>query len=224
LVDRFGFDGGVHLLQGEYDVSTRRSRAGHSQRVARLEPEDSPSSSSLNLPASPAMSRSTTTTSARASDTPIRASLRSDSALTVNSAFSQRSFETSLQGLLLVQRVICDAETTDPTKLSTLQLLDSRKPTTHPSADQSVPPRLCPARTYSILLLNTDLHVVDSNSRMTRQQFVRNTLEAVRAQADSVETRGSRGSVQTSESWLEDGKAHPSFRTATLGSVRSTTG
>ena len=72
----------------------------HRKSLAERAPEDSPSSSSLNLPASPAMSRSTTTTSARASDTPIRASLRSDSALTVNSAFSQRSFETSLQGLL----------------------------------------------------------------------------------------------------------------------------
>ncbi|TKA56825.1 hypothetical protein B0A53_01226 [Rhodotorula sp. CCFEE 5036] len=49
------------------------------------------------------------------------------------------------------------------------------------------------AVTYSILLLNTDLHVVDSNSRMTRQQFVRNTLEAVRAQADSVETTATPG-------------------------------
>ncbi|KAK4054533.1 hypothetical protein OIV83_001027 [Microbotryomycetes sp. JL201] len=32
---------------------------------------------------------------------------------------------------------------------------------------------------YSLLLLNTDLHVVDSASRMSRQQFVRNTLSAV---------------------------------------------
>ncbi|BGP55699.1 hypothetical protein JCM8202v2_003306 [Rhodotorula sphaerocarpa] len=46
------------------------------------------------------------------------------------------------------------------------------------------------AVTYSILLLNTDLHVVDSTTRMTRQQFVRNTLEAVRAQADMEDAQG----------------------------------
>lgn len=35
---------------------------------------------------------------------------------------------------------------------------------------------------YSLLLLNTDLHVVDSTTRMTRAQFIRNTLDAIRAQ------------------------------------------
>ncbi|KPV74837.1 uncharacterized protein RHOBADRAFT_53773 [Rhodotorula graminis WP1] len=38
------------------------------------------------------------------------------------------------------------------------------------------------AVSYSLLLLNTDLHVVDSTTRMTRQQFIRNTLDAIRAQ------------------------------------------
>ncbi|GAA6001536.1 hypothetical protein JCM10207_006712 [Rhodosporidiobolus poonsookiae] len=38
------------------------------------------------------------------------------------------------------------------------------------------------AVSYSLLLLNTDLHVVDTTTRMTRQQFIRNTLEAIRAQ------------------------------------------
>ncbi|GAA6059042.1 hypothetical protein JCM10212_001267 [Sporobolomyces blumeae] len=38
------------------------------------------------------------------------------------------------------------------------------------------------AVSYSLLLLNTDLHVVDSTSRMTRQQFIRNTLSAIHAQ------------------------------------------
>ncbi|GAA6028264.1 hypothetical protein JCM8097_006946 [Rhodosporidiobolus ruineniae] len=40
------------------------------------------------------------------------------------------------------------------------------------------------AVSYSLLLLNTDLHVVDTTTRMTRPQFIRNTLEAIRAQTD----------------------------------------
>ncbi|GAA6047368.1 hypothetical protein JCM3770_001269 [Rhodotorula araucariae] len=44
------------------------------------------------------------------------------------------------------------------------------------------------AVSYSLLLLNTDLHVVDTTTRMTRQQFIRNTLEAIHAQTgDSAE-------------------------------------
>ncbi|BGP48501.1 hypothetical protein JCM10450v2_004377 [Rhodotorula kratochvilovae] len=44
------------------------------------------------------------------------------------------------------------------------------------------------AVSYSLLLLNTDLHVVDTTTRMTRQQFIRNTLEAIHAQTgDSTE-------------------------------------
>lgn len=35
---------------------------------------------------------------------------------------------------------------------------------------------------YSLLLLNTDLHVADLNSRMSRNQFVRNTLTAIQMQ------------------------------------------
>ncbi|GAA5926050.1 uncharacterized protein JCM15063_005194 [Sporobolomyces koalae] len=38
------------------------------------------------------------------------------------------------------------------------------------------------AVSYSLLLLNTDLHVVDTTTRMTRQQFIRNTLSAIQAQ------------------------------------------
>ncbi|GAA5975532.1 hypothetical protein JCM11641_004297 [Rhodosporidiobolus odoratus] len=38
------------------------------------------------------------------------------------------------------------------------------------------------AVSYSLLLLNTDLHVVDTTSRMTRQQFIRNTVEAIKSQ------------------------------------------
>ncbi|KAM0753008.1 hypothetical protein T439DRAFT_378754 [Meredithblackwellia eburnea MCA 4105] len=42
---------------------------------------------------------------------------------------------------------------------------------------------------YSLLLLNTDLHVVDSTTRMSRQQFVRNTVAAINEQTgDDVPT------------------------------------
>ncbi|GAA5940520.1 hypothetical protein JCM10213_001130 [Rhodosporidiobolus nylandii] len=43
------------------------------------------------------------------------------------------------------------------------------------------------AVSYSLLLLNTDLHVVDTTTRMTRQQFVRNTVEAINAQTGSMD-------------------------------------
>ncbi|KIY53114.1 hypothetical protein FISHEDRAFT_34005 [Fistulina hepatica ATCC 64428] len=38
------------------------------------------------------------------------------------------------------------------------------------------------AVSYSLLLLNTDLHVADLTNRMSRGQFVRNTIEAIRMQ------------------------------------------
>lgn len=38
-----------------------------------------------------------------------------------------------------------------------------------------------------MLLLNTDLHVVDTTTRMTRQQFIRNTLSAIHAQTGLVD-------------------------------------
>mgnify|MGYP001272979359 CR=1 FL=1 len=38
------------------------------------------------------------------------------------------------------------------------------------------------AVSYSLLLLNTDLHVADLSTRMSRSQFVRNTLTAIQTQ------------------------------------------
>lgn len=38
------------------------------------------------------------------------------------------------------------------------------------------------AASYSLLLLNTDLHVADLSTRMSRNQFVRNTLTAIQMQ------------------------------------------
>ncbi|BGP32385.1 hypothetical protein JCM10296v2_004166 [Rhodotorula toruloides] len=46
-------------------------------------------------------------------------------------------------------------------------------------------PDVVHAVSYSLLLLNTDLHVVDSTTRMSRQQFIRNTVEAINAQSGS---------------------------------------
>lgn len=42
--------------------------------------------------------------------------------------------------------------------------------------------------TYSILLLNTDLHVADLATHMSRSQFVRNTMTAIQAQFPSTNT------------------------------------
>ncbi|MBW0521118.1 hypothetical protein O181_060833 [Austropuccinia psidii MF-1] len=41
------------------------------------------------------------------------------------------------------------------------------------------------ALSYSILLLNTDLHIVDTTLKMSRSQFIRNTMDAVYAQLSS---------------------------------------
>lgn len=46
---------------------------------------------------------------------------------------------------------------------------------------------------YSLLLLNTDLHVADLATRMSRNQFVRNTLTAIQMQLHP--SRGAKGSA-----------------------------
>ncbi|GAA5983217.1 hypothetical protein JCM10908_000200 [Rhodotorula pacifica] len=84
---------------GSSRVSLDQSARTRRSMVDRF-PEDSPSSSSLNLPSSPAMSRSATTISARALDSPARTSLRSESAVTLGSTLSHRRLEPSLQGVL----------------------------------------------------------------------------------------------------------------------------
>jgi PH/SEC7 domain-containing protein len=47
----------------------------------------------------------------------------------------------------------------------------------------TVSPDVVHAVTYSILLLNTDLHVVETTTRMTSKQFVRNTMSTIHLQA-----------------------------------------
>ncbi|GAA5872222.1 hypothetical protein JCM3774_002300 [Rhodotorula dairenensis] len=88
-------DGKVATSRVSLDQTSR-----HRKAVVDRPAEDSPSSSSLNLPVSPSMSRSATTASARAFESPARASLRSESALTLNSTISHRSIEASLPGVL----------------------------------------------------------------------------------------------------------------------------
>lgn len=63
---------------------------------------DSPSGSTAYLPASPAMSRSGTTQSARGSDSPAPLPPRSESVMSLNSTFSHRSLEATLQSVLKV--------------------------------------------------------------------------------------------------------------------------
>ncbi|KAE9967880.1 hypothetical protein EG328_007916 [Venturia inaequalis] len=41
--------------------------------------------------------------------------------------------------------------------------------------------------TFSILMLNTDLHIADIDQRMTRSQFVKNTLPTIRSMAEAIE-------------------------------------
>lgn len=54
---------------------------------------------------------------------------------------------------------------------------------------------------YSVLLLNTDLHVAQGNySRMTRQEFIRNTMAAVHDQR-SVSLEIEKGSTVFSRAW-----------------------
>jgi len=46
-------------------------------------------------------------------------------------------------------------------------------------------PDIVHAVSYSLLLLNTDLHVAELQTRMSRSQFVRNTIAAIQTQLQS---------------------------------------
>lgn len=60
------------------------------------------------------------------------------------------------------------------------------------------------AITYSILLLNTDLHIADLATHMSRSQFVRNTMTAIQAQFPSTNTYDQDGSSSTSRNVLPE--------------------
>lgn len=57
---------------------------------------------------------------------------------------------------------------------------------------------------YSLLLLNTDLHVAQGNhARMTRSEFIRNTMSTVRDQRDHEEQMGhkNRSAALVDRNW-----------------------
>ncbi|KAF9113369.1 hypothetical protein BGX27_001697 [Mortierella sp. AM989] len=54
------------------------------------------------------------------------------------------------------------------------------------------------AITYSILLLNTDLHIVQQSTKMSRSAFVKNTLQAVQVQAQQSSQNQSRSEAPES--------------------------
>lgn len=53
------------------------------------------------------------------------------------------------------------------------------------------------AAAYAMLLLNTDLHIADVQTRMSRGDFVQNTMAAIRAQAGSGDARASSVALGT---------------------------
>ncbi|KAK4056662.1 hypothetical protein OIO90_002214 [Microbotryomycetes sp. JL221] len=62
------------------------------------------------------------------------------------------------------------------------------------------------AVSYSLLLLNTDLHVVDSTTRMSRQQFIKNTVAAIQAQHEvSADDTLDQDDIKTSPALLFKG-------------------
>ncbi|KAF9434062.1 hypothetical protein BGZ76_008636 [Entomortierella beljakovae] len=69
------------------------------------------------------------------------------------------------------------------------------------------------AITYSILLLNTDLHIVQQSTKMSRSAFVKNTLQVVQAQAQ-----------QAIQNQYHDDSGSLMGAVSTLGMTRTTTG
>lgn len=55
---------------------------------------------------------------------------------------------------------------------------------------------------YSLLLLNTDLHVAQGNhARMTRSEFIRNTMSTIRDQREHEELMGHKRSAAATRNW-----------------------
>ena len=91
-------------------------------------------------------------------------------------------------------------------------------------------PGVVHAVSYSLLLLNTDLHVAELSTRMSRNQFVRNTLAAIQTQLQSPPplsevsatdlTYDDCGSIRGSDV-TETAVATPATRTNRSGSVTS---
>jgi len=58
------------------------------------------------------------------------------------------------------------------------------------------------AITYSILLLNTDLHIVQQSSKMSKSAFIKNTLQAVQSQSQQASSGDDSASTLTGNSSL----------------------
>ncbi|KAF1984082.1 hypothetical protein K402DRAFT_359896 [Aulographum hederae CBS 113979] len=67
--------------------------------------------------------------------------------------------------------------------------------------------------TYSILMLNTDLHMADMDSKMSRSQFVKNTLPTIRRIAEEGAKEEDIRRSRVEPSWVEDtySPVSPSF-------------
>lgn len=62
---------------------------------------------------------------------------------------------------------------------------------------------------YSLLLLNTDLHVAQGNhARMTRSEFIRNTMSTVRDQRDHEESMGGASARVRLRNWEAEVEAY----------------
>lgn len=59
------------------------------------------------------------------------------------------------------------------------------------------------ALSYSILLLNTDLHIVDTTSRMSRSQFIKNTMETLNVQILAIEDLAEEKSMRIAQQGRE---------------------
>jgi PH/SEC7 domain-containing protein len=71
---------------------------------------------------------------------------------------------------------------------------------------------------YSLLLLNTDLHVADLSTRMSRNQFVRNTLAVIQMQLHpSRNTKGSASDMDYDDSNSVRGNNSDGQETISMG-------
>lgn len=73
---------------------------------------------------------------------------------------------------------------------------------------------------YSLLLLNTDLHIAEISTRMTRSQFVRNTFSVIQPQMKSLDSAASEP-VEVEEDEPVTGTDHADGSNSTSSTVRN---
>jgi len=74
---------------------------------------------------------------------------------------------------------------------------------------------------YSLLLLNTDLHVADLTTRMSRSQFVRNTIAAIQTQLQPTPSQASFSDLTYDDSSVRGSDGTETIGTSTVRSKRS---